>query len=284
MTLWRSIRNNPLLRLELQRVHRRRWWPGRRFLMCYPAALGAALGCGVAFALGDLFRMRLAAIAFSVPAACLLSALASLLGFALPWIAPALTAPAIARERELGTFDLLRTTLLTEHAIVLGKLGGCAVWLWPGLLALAFLTPFRLVWTFGGVTGGLPGLALLDLLEVQAFERSLWVWLVLAGVTGLLKPWGDLVFQAAIGLFISVLTRSRKGALVITYGTILAVRVVLGLAMALLFSLWFVLGLRGMHIPDMLAVEGGVSLAMVVAEIAAGFLLTWAAIRWLKRV
>jgi ABC-2 type transport system permease protein len=41
----------------------------------------------------------------------------------LSFIAPGLTAGAITSERERQTFELLRTTLLSAHAVVLGKLG-----------------------------------------------------------------------------------------------------------------------------------------------------------------
>jgi hypothetical protein len=288
--LWQSILDHPILCLELRRVHRKRWWPGRRFFMLYPAALGAALGCGIAFVLGDLLKTRLAAVVSAVPAACLLSGLAWLLGFALPWIAPALTAAVIARERELGTFDLLRTTLLTERSIVLGKLGGCAVRLWPGVLALVLLTPFQVAWAFGGVASGFSGLPLLALLAAQpGFDiAQLWAWLLLAGVAGLLKPWSDLAFHAAVGLVVSVLSRSVGVALAISYGAILAVRAMAWLATSLLLPVLLALvaspGLGEPYMAYALVGPGLASLAVVIAEMVAGLLLTWAAIWWLKRV
>ncbi len=290
MTVWHAIRDHPILRLEVQRAYRKRWWPGRRFFALYPAALGVLLGCGIAFALGDLREMRLAASASAVPGVCLLSALAGVLSSALPWLVPAFTALPIARERELGTLDLLRTTLLTERSIVLGKLGGCVVWLWPGLLTLALLTPFRLAWAFGGVTGGLSSLAFLSVLDagLGLDIGDLWVWLLVAGVAGLLKPWGDLVLHAAVGLFASVLARSVGVALAVAYGAILVVRMTLWLVTSWLLPVLPMLGVSWgwgeAHIGYMLAATGLVSLGVVVAEMAGGCLLTWAAIQWLKWV
>ena len=256
--------------------------------MLYPAALGAMLGCGVAFTLGDLFKMRLAAIVSAVPAACLLSALSWLLSFVLPWIVPAFTAPLIARERQLGTLDLLRTTSLSGRSIVLGKLGGCALWLWPGLFTLALLTPFRMTWMFGEVAGTSLGLPLALLAPQSGLDvERLWIWLLVAGCAGLLRPWSDLVFHAAAGLFVSVFARSVGVALAISYGAILVAQTMFGLATSLLFPMLLVLNTPywgQWRLEYTLALSSLSSLAVVVIEVIGGVLLVQAAIWCLERV
>ncbi|OQY18054.1 MAG: hypothetical protein B6I34_11305 [Anaerolineaceae bacterium 4572_32.1] len=183
---WQSTLDHPMLRLELRRIRRVRWWPGRRFFLFYPVVLGATLGCGAIVALSaglsnlsvpvrflEPGGIQMAALVTGVPVICLVGTATTLLSVALPWIAPALTSATIARERELGTLDLLLTTLLTERSIVLGKLGGCLARLWPGILALALLTPFQLVGTslLGGYSSTIGMVAL--------GAKQPWLWLLL---------------------------------------------------------------------------------------------------------
>ena len=65
------------------------------------------------------------------------------------FIGPALTSGAISSERERGTFDLLRTSLLSSRALVLGKLGSAVVYLL--LLILAALPLQSMAFFLGGV-------------------------------------------------------------------------------------------------------------------------------------
>jgi hypothetical protein len=285
---WRSALEHPLLRLELRRIHRKRWWPGRRFFLFYPALLGAVLGCGVVAALSDSRHMRLATLAASAPALCLLNAAAGLLSLALPWIAPALTATSIARERETGTLDLLRVTFLTERSIVLGKLGGCLAWLWPGILTLALLTPFRL----SGVAGGV----LLDPSYLPALSsypgpspKWSWVWVVLTGVAGLLEPWAHLALHVAVGMFVSVLSRSSGVAIAVSYGATIVLRVALALTRFLLNAALVMVPGVMLHAPEamfdeMLLLPSLTSLGTILAELAGAALLVAAAARWLRRM
>lgn len=68
------------------------------------------------------------------------------------FIAPALTAGAIATERERQTFDLLRATLLSPTEIVLGKLSSALSYM---LLLLFSAAPFfSMALLFGGVEWG----------------------------------------------------------------------------------------------------------------------------------
>jgi ABC-type transport system involved in multi-copper enzyme maturation permease subunit len=64
-------------------------------------------------------------------------------------IAPALTSGSISSERERGTFDLLRTTLLSSGALVFGKLGAAIAYLL--LLILAALPLQSMAFFLGGV-------------------------------------------------------------------------------------------------------------------------------------
>jgi ABC-2 type transport system permease protein len=67
----------------------------------------------------------------------------------ISFIAPALTAGSISSERELNTYDLLRTTLLPARSMVLGKLFSSLTYL---LLLLFTALPFQsLAFLFGGV-------------------------------------------------------------------------------------------------------------------------------------
>lgn len=70
--------------------------------------------------------------------------------FAACFVAPALTSGAISSEREGQTFDLLRTTLLSESSLVLGKLNSAFFFLL--LLLFASLPLLSIASIFGGVT------------------------------------------------------------------------------------------------------------------------------------
>jgi len=64
-------------------------------------------------------------------------------------IGPALTSGSISSERERGTFDLLRTTLLSSRALVFGKLGAAIAYL---LLLIFAAVPLQsLAFFLGGV-------------------------------------------------------------------------------------------------------------------------------------
>jgi ABC-2 type transport system permease protein len=65
------------------------------------------------------------------------------------FIGPGLTAGAISAEREHQTFDLLRTTLLSARALVLGKLGSAFTYLF--LLILTALPIESIAFLLGGV-------------------------------------------------------------------------------------------------------------------------------------
>ncbi len=272
MARWRSALDHPILWLELRRIRRRRWWPGRRFFLFYPVLLGTSLGYGVALALNDSLATRTLALATGLPLVCAVSAVAWLLSLLLPWIAPVLTGMAIAREREMGTFDLLRATLLTERSIVLGKLAGAMAQLGPAILVMALLTPFQLALTSTGVWAGqIMGGSELGVKWVGA--------LLLMVVAGWFKPWASLVFGAALGIFVSALSRTSSAAIAATLGTLIVVRVALGFAGSVLISV-LPFSFRS---PEMVLLSPGlVSLATVLIEGVGAVLAVWAAIWWLK--
>jgi hypothetical protein len=224
---WRVARNNPILQLELRRIRRRRWWPGRRFFLFYPALLGVALGFGVMLLLTDWLGVQILAVGAGVVVGLVLGLVVWLLNLALPWIAPALAAATIARERELGTLDVLRTTLLSGRAIVLGKLMGCMAQLWPGLLLLVLLAPVQAVGALGGRTMCLcpsySGLTM-QMMNLEFGAEYFIVGLAIQIVMGMLQPLVDVFFNLALGLFVSALMRSSGVAIAVSYGAVLIVR------------------------------------------------------------
>ena len=287
---WQAILDHPILQLELRRIRRRRWWPGRRFFLFYPVLLGAALGCGVMMAVAGSLERQLATLATGLPGVCLLGAVTGMLSFILPWIAPAFTASTIAHERELGTLDLLRATLLTERSIVLGKLCGCLAQLWPGILTLALLTPFQIVSVAGsGLFGASSYLPFLAIASGSDTGRE-WLWLVgMLGVAGILRPWGDLALHAAVGLFVSALCRSSGTAIAISYSAIIVTRVALWLATSLLGHMLLIplldtTGQIATSLKYTLLLPGLASWGAILAEVVAAASLVWGAIWQLKRV
>jgi hypothetical protein len=290
---WRGMIEHPILQLELRRIRRTRWWPGRRFFLFYPALLGCMAGYGVILVLTDSLVQRLSISVTALPMVCLLSAVSSLLSSLLPWVAPAFTGSTIVREREMGTLDLLRTTLLTERSIVLGKLGGCLARLWPAILTLILLWPFQLVVVAVGGLVSSPVLGSIPLMDGVAIDVGWpWGWLLLSGFVGLLSPWAHLAFHGAVGVFISVVTRSTGAAIAISYGAILVARAGLWLLVSVLGSLPLLLD--GLLIAPTGSSETGVTAMMlastlpplvsVCVESAGAALLVWAAIGWLKRL
>jgi ABC-type transport system involved in multi-copper enzyme maturation permease subunit len=118
------------------------------------------------------------------------------------FIGPALTAGAITGEREKQTFDLLRTTLLSAHALVLGKLGSSLTYLL--LLIFAAMPIEGLAFLLGGV--GLGELLVSSLMLV---------------VTAL--------FFCSLGIFFSSFVKRTLAATVSSYATILVSSLLLAL-------------------------------------------------------
>jgi ABC-type transport system involved in multi-copper enzyme maturation permease subunit len=88
---------------------------------------------------------------------------------------PGLTANAITSEREHQTFDLLRTTLLSARALVLGKLGAAFSYLF--LLILTALPIQSLAFLLGGVGVGEMVVSSLMLVVTAIFFCTLGIFL-----------------------------------------------------------------------------------------------------------
>lgn len=111
-------------------------------------------------------------------------------------ITPALTAGAVAGEKERQTYDLLVTTLLSPWQIVFGKLVSALAF--ALLLILAMVPLASLAFLFGGVSGTELVLAVLGLFVTA-------------------------VLYATVGLFWSTVMRGTLGATVLAQGSIVLV-------------------------------------------------------------
>jgi hypothetical protein len=128
--------------------------------------------------------------------------------------------------------------------------------------------------------------------ELEA--SSPWVWLVLAGVVGWLRPWGALSLNAAVGLFISALARSSGMAIAAAYGVIIVLRAVLYVMRALLNMVMIAIPaamldaaestVGGGVVSSMLIWPSLVTLGVVLVEFAGAALLVWATMCWLRRM
>lgn len=110
------------------------------------------------------------------------------------FLSPAFTAGAISGEREKKTIDLLITTLLPEHALVVGKLISALAYV--VLLILAALPIQSLAFMFGGVV-----------------LSEMVIGTILLLVTALIV--------GAVGILVSSIIRSSIASTVLTYAVIL---------------------------------------------------------------
>ncbi|MCW1968417.1 MAG: ABC transporter permease [Anaerolineae bacterium] len=110
------------------------------------------------------------------------------------FVAPALTATAISSERERGTYDILRASLITPWQIVRGKL--TAPLGYTFLLILSTLPLLSLPLILGGI-------------EIAEAVISVWVMLI----SGILF--------ISIGLFVSTFCKTNLGAIILTYALVL---------------------------------------------------------------
>ncbi len=110
------------------------------------------------------------------------------------FIGPGLTSGAISSERERKTFDLLRTTLLSASALVLGKLGSAFTYLF--LLILTTLPIQSLAFLLGGV-----GMAEMVVSSIMLIVTAL--------------------FFCTLGIFFSSFMKRTLPATLSSYGSIL---------------------------------------------------------------
>lgn len=130
-------------------------------------------------------------------------------------VSPALTSGAIASERERQTFDLLRTTLLSARALVLGKLGSAFSFIF--LLIFAAVPLQGLAFLLGGV--GMAELIVSSLLMiVSAF------------------------FFCALGLFFSSFLKRTSVANLAAYTVIVVSTITLGIIFFILASFSALIG------------------------------------------
>ncbi|HNB51532.1 MAG TPA: hypothetical protein PK530_06295 [Anaerolineales bacterium] len=145
--------------------------------------------------------------------------------FAACFVAPALTAGAISSEREGQTFDILRTTLLSEQALVLGKLNSSFLFLL--LLLFASLPLLSIATIFGGVTTSeiLIGIVLLITTTLtfsavgvffSSFTKRTLISTVLSYSFTLILVFGVPAFLLATTIFFSALNSGPNGISKIT--------------------------------------------------------------------
>lgn len=123
--------------------------------------------------------------------------LGTVVGFQLFFVtllAPAFTAGIITGEREKQTYDLLMTTLLRPHSIILGKMGAALAWLL--LLVLSVVPLSSLAFILGGVA---PEELILSLVVVLA--AAFWY-----GAIGLF--WSSVVKSTIVAVVLALLTNA----------------------------------------------------------------------------
>jgi hypothetical protein len=188
VSAWRSLRSyrmNPMALKEL----RGRMRGARAFIV-----LSVYLGLMSAFALLIYFAFnvgnRIGSSVGGEIGRTLFIALVGIEMLLILFIAPALTGGAITGERERQTYDLLRTTLLSPPAFVLGKLESALAYLF--LLLLAAIPLQSIAFLFGGVS-----------------EGEILLAFVILGVTA--------VFLGALGIFFSAVMQRSTTANVRAY-------------------------------------------------------------------
>ncbi|MBP8001884.1 MAG: hypothetical protein KA314_29470 [Chloroflexi bacterium] len=129
--------------------------------------------------------------------------------FLVAFIAPAFTAGAISSEKQNQSYDLLRTTLLTPHQLVTGKIFSALSYIF--LLVFASMPLQSLAFLLGGV-------ALSELL--------------IAGLLILISA----ITYALIGLYFSTRMHTTIASTVATYAA--AAILLIGIPFSLLFLFW----------------------------------------------
>jgi ABC-type transport system involved in multi-copper enzyme maturation permease subunit len=131
--------------------------------------------------------------------------------FLVAFITPAFTSGAISGERERQTYDLLRTTLLPESLLLVGKLFSALAYVF--LLLLAAIPLQSIAFLFGGV----------DLTEI-------WISLVVLVATSILL--------GNIGVYFSIVTRRTLRANMTTYVIVMGFMAITTLAVVVLNAVY----------------------------------------------
>ncbi len=187
--------------------------------------------------------------------ACLPNVLVQMITWAGIILAPTLTAPAVVDEVKRGSWDFLRLTPFSTGQVLTAKLlGGLSrlkIWIpllvLNGIQAVVGLAAAAALAAGGSVTGAL---------------------LSLAGIVLLIaRPWIEIAFAALVGLLLSSITRSTRGALAGSYAVVLLVKMVNS------SIFWLPLGLTAVVLPELESsllglVAGGPTLIYVAMLIA----------------
>lgn len=123
------------------------------------------------------------------------------------FMAPALTAPSVSQELDLGAWDLLRMTPQPTFQILLAKMmGGLArLRIWNVLLGLSLLE--SAIWFLG-----------------IWFSDAPFSLAVLLALTTVVRPFLEILFAGLLGTYFSTWMRSARAALTATYGSLVLFR------------------------------------------------------------
>ncbi len=169
--------------------------------------------------------------------------------FLVMFIVPAFTAGAITGERERQTYDLLRTTLLSPRALVIGKL--LSALFYTLLLLLAAIPLQSLGFLFGGVS-------------IEELILAFVILLVTAITLG------------TIGLYFSATLQRTQAASIATYGFALLIVVGLPLIMIVILSvlapLFLALSGTNLSAPLRLVLTYGFGLLVSINPLATAYL------------
>jgi ABC-type transport system involved in multi-copper enzyme maturation permease subunit len=142
-----KVMDNPIIAKELK--GRMRGRQGFILLTAYLALVSLVIVAAYYYSVGDWNASRITPDALAETGKRIFG-MVVLFEFALiVFIGPALTSGAISSERERGTFDLLRVSLLSPRSLIFGKLGAAIAYLL--LLILAALPLQSLAFFLGGV-------------------------------------------------------------------------------------------------------------------------------------
>lgn len=142
---------------------------------------------------------------------CLPGILLTVLTIFASLMAPALTAPSIAMERDRGTWDMLRATPQSPRTILLAKLFG----------ALARLRIWRLLFAVSVLNGALAACS-----AILTAQDSLAILGLLVGIITVARPWAEVLFAAFAGMYASTWTRSATMALVAGYTAVVLFKLI----------------------------------------------------------
>jgi len=264
---WHSLQRNAIFARELRRSGWRGWrivaliivLMGLPVWLCVLTTYTGGIEALITFlqnARPDLAQSSSADVLaiFAMVGLNLISAFVSAQGLLVTvatWAMPVLIAPLITRERELGTWDLLRSTPLTTRQIVWAKLAGVLVryplWL---LAAATFPAQLAVATLPGAAVGNLLSSPLL--MASQALGRNLsWQLGLASGGAGLLliaQQISGILASIGVSLVCSTFTRRSSSAIALAYASLIFVQV-LGSGLVWIAAMVAALALQPQTIP-----------------------------------